>query len=469
MYRSLYRLAVSGLFALGAVIVAGCDAKPQVDDDALPALTEEECPHDWPWTVAQAANIEAFTGERDEVPEYNDCQRFLLGELSNPSYGNVFAIFVADSVAEAHGTGGDTPQNPGGLTTAPASGPAAATSAANDAATSAANGNEMSAVALIAAWGDYRPLGISERGFYCLLMDSRARPSAAIVRAGTYADCDNPVMSTKHDLFVFRQRHKADGTELSGADVPGVVRWGFDGIPVDTSATAGPSTDSWVQYAIVPCGTAVCYVGPTGPGGSGAGFTPKPPHAILAGMKLPVHGRGREVDLWHDTQFLADPGSSTGSPNPVVPPLVGVLIPDESLGIRTRQEFESDWVRVAEVAMSGSAYESKFNFAATTGGVYNVVHACAYTGGVSDGSHNCDGLPTDIDSKCQATDPSHPAAPKWRARHTSVNDTTYHCIEYIPPFPSSDLKVPGTARWKWLADDEALWFRCEDGCCKDVG
>lgn len=463
MNRSLYRLTMSCLLALGAAFALGCEAEPEDEADAPPALTEEECPHDWPWTAAQEKNIEAFTGERDEVPEYNDCQRFLLGSMSDPSYGNVFAIFVAASVAEAHGTDGDTPQAPGESVRAPSSDPAAGTSAAN--------GNGMSAVALIAAWDDYRPLGIPRPGFYCLMMDSGSRPNAAIVEAGANADCDNPVMSTRHDLFVFRQPNRPNlpgrppNEQLTPTDVPGVVRWGFDGVP----AAGAAATGNWVQYAIVPCGTAVCYVGPTGPGGSGAGFTPKPPYTILADMSgtLPQKGRTREVDFWHDTQFLADPGSSTGSTNPVVPPLVGVLIPDESLGNRTRQHFEDDWVRVAEVAMSGSAYDSKFNFTATTGDVYNTVDACAYTGSAS-GSHNCDGLPTNIDSKCQATDPTDPAALKWRARHTSANGTvTYHCIQYIPP-STPGLEVPGTARWKWLADDEALWFRCEDGCCKGV-
>lgn len=460
MYRSQYRPAIGGLVALGAVFALGCEAEPDDEADAPPALTAEECPHHWPWTAAQEKNIEAFTGERDEVPEYNDCQRFLLGSMSDPSYGNVFAIFVADSVAEAHGTGGATPQNPGG--------PAAATSASN--------GNGMSAVALIAAWDGYQPLGIPRPGFYCLLMDSGPRPNAAIVEAGANADCDNPVMSTRHDLFVIRQPNRPNlpgrppDQQLTSADVPGVVRWGFDGVRgTGVQSTGGQPARDPVQYAIVPCGTAVCYVGPTRSGGSGAGFTPKPPHVVLAGISgnLPRNGRSREVDFWHDTQLLADPGSSAGSPNPVDPPLVGVLIPDNGLGDKIKKDFEDGWVRVAEVAMSGSAYESKFNFAATTEGVYNVVHACAYT--TASGAEKCDGLPTNMKSKCQATDPTSPAEPKWRARHTSANGTvTYHCIQYIPP-STPGLTVPGTARWKWLADDEALWFRCVNGCCKDIG
>lgn len=472
MNRHLYRLAMGGLFALAVVIAVGCDDK----DDAPPPLTAEECPHDWPWTTAQEKNIEAFTGERDEVPEYNDCQRFLLGSLSNPSYGNVFAIFVADSVAEAHGTGGDTPQETAGAahgteTEVPSS--------AASAATSAANRNEMAAVALIAAWEDYGPLGISGPGFYCLLMDSRPRPSAAIVQAGANADCENPVMSTRHDLFVFPPRlnrpnlpGRPTNVPLTSADVPGVVRWGFDGIPAKSDTDTATAAARWVQYVIVPCGTAICYVGPTGPGGSGAGFTPKPPHAVLAGMgNLPLQGRAREVDFWHDTQFLADPGSSTGSPAPAKPALVGVLIPDDSLGNKTIKDFEGGWVPVAEVGMSDSAYANKFNFAAT-GSKYNTVEACAYTAA---SPNQCTGVPEVVEVRCKATDPQDPTNPadpparKWRARHTNVDGTpTYHCIEYIPP-SNSDLTVPGTARWKWLKGDEALWFRCENGCCKDIG
>lgn len=455
MYRTPYRLARGGLLALGAVLALGCEAEPEDEEDVPPAFTEEECPHDWRWTAAQKRNIEAFTGERDEVPGYNDCQRFLLGSMSNPSYGNVFAIFVADSVAAAHGIG-DTPGDPAGPangTEVLSSGTSVAPSAANGDEMSAVALDEMSAVALIAAWGDYEPLGIPGAGYYCLLMDSRPSPSAAIVRAGANADCESPLMSTRHDLFVFPRQPPP-------ADVPGVVRWGFDGIPTkDTLA------GSWVQYAIVPCGSTICYVGPTGPNGSGPGFTPKPPQAILASIseKLPVRGRGR-VDLWHDTQFLADPGSSTGSTSPAASALFGVLIPDDELGNKTIEDFERGWVQVAEVAMSGSAYAEKFNFTATTGDAYNTVEICAYTD-VS--RHNCKGLSTDdMDTRCQADDPTDTRA--WWAKHTSADSTMkYYCIEFIPP-SSSGLKAPGTARWKWLADDEALWFRCDYGCCKDA-
>jgi hypothetical protein len=32
--------------------------------------------------------------------------------------------------------------------------------------------------------------------------------------------------------------------------------------------------------------------------------------------------------------------------------------------------------------------------------------------------------------------------------------------------PHPGFPIPGTLRWRWLADDETIWVRCDDGCCQ---
>lgn len=414
---------------VGAAWVSAASPVQEPVSQLVRAEKAEECPHEWVWTPAQNANIKEFTGGRDDVPEYNDCQRFFLeGSAAAPAYTKtVFAIFAAESVSDVLPTL-LPPRSP---------------------------------VALIRAGEAYAPLGITdEHVFYCLSLTPRTGLNGILWVAGPNADCNTPGERIKR-LWVHR---RAPGSAFGPGSVPGVVRWGFDGIPA-RNERAG----NWVQYAIVPCGEDVCYVGPTNEKGTGPGFTPKPPAQILASISpgLPGGGRVRQIDGWHDTQYLADPSS----PSTPADSLVGSLIPDPALATRTTGDFKLGWIRVAEVAMSGSGYEAKYNFSPTLARSYNTIDACVYFSG-DEGTGNCerlvDGtpqpLPPSMGEECAKYDRS---VLRWRTRHINAarTDTTYHCIELKPFPPVPDLVVPGTARWKWVEQDEKAWFRCPEGCC----
>lgn len=401
-----------------------------------PPVGDEECPDRWSWTPEQRTNIEAFTGGRDDILAFNDCQRFLIGSRTEPTYGDVFAIFIGESAA----TAADVP----GV-------------------------GELSTVALVAAYGAYEPLGIDAAGFYCILADGRSGPHAMMAPAGPDADCIEPVVSEGKSLFTIR-RGGTSGSPQEAADVPAAARWGFDGIP---GRGADPEVDGWVQYAVLPCGDAVCYVGPAGPEGSGAGFAPKSPRAILGAISpdLPASGRVRRVDGWHDIQFLADPAQVNGETRPHRGLPVGVILPDDSLAERTVEDFDAGWVRVAEVAISGtSAYEEKLNFASSRSGRYNTVELCSY-GGDGEGTGNCSGLPADLAERCAPTDPEDPGARRWRSRHVSAETdlARHYCVSFNRHTEDAELDVPGIVRWKWLANDEQAWERCPNGCCAGVG
>jgi hypothetical protein len=65
---------------------------------------------------------------------------------------------------------------------------------------------------------------------------------------------------------------------------------------------------------------------------------------------------------------------------------------------------------------------------------------------------------------------------RWWARfqgalEKGTNTYTYKCvIRRTHPHPELNeaLGVPGTARWRWLADDPTTWEECANGCCEGL-
>lgn len=435
----LVALGIAGGFVWGSSF-----GPPDEDEDPTDTTIitgGEECPHTWDWdpwddssnSADLGANIDAFTGGRDDVPEHNDCQRFFVeGNSSGPKYTDrAFAIFVSDSVATGKPGSGDQP----------------------------------SAVALVRAGEQYAPLGLDAEGFYCLFLQPRISGNGVKAYMARAPDGDCQADEKTQDLWVFKG---IPGSPAGPNDVPTVVRWGYDGVP-----SIGAGAGYGMHYAIVPCDGDVCYVGPTRTSTGGAGFTRRPPVDILKQVSsgLPTGGRTRTFDGWHDIQYLANPAASSGAVDPADPLLVGALIPDEDLDKLTEEDFLADWQPVAEVAMSGDAYKAKLNFAATTTGQYNRIEACAYKTNEA-GTGNCtvqeggttSPLPASVADKC---DKYNDAGLAWRTRHYDPADGTYtyHCVEVKPFPPNKALVVPGTVRWKWHTDDEKAWFRCPLGCC----
>lgn len=409
-------------------------ANPAQTSTASHVTSAEECPHNWPWSYtpgmeAIKKNVEKLTGGRDNVPEYNDCQRFIVGSSNAPSYGAVFAVFASDSLARKEWS------------------------------------DQAQVSALVLADDAYPPLGIKSKGFHCLVMTPTNQPAtqwkAEMVPAGTDADCTKRKTAEAVVLDV-DARPNIPGTSkaIPEADLPGVVRWGF---------SPGPEGRvTWVQYVTLPCAKSLCFVGPPG-------FQARPTFAVLSSMNGSLNNSGsrRRVDVWNDVQYLAAPTSGISGPKPDSPLLEGVILPDAKLAERKIDDYDDRWVKVAEVAISGSGYLSKLNFAATTGAVsrYNVIYACYYEEDGSGGFGSCGDDPADKAGlaalTCGATD-TYPG--RWRTKHVNAanpSQVSYHCVEFIP-FDDSALTVPGTVRWKWLANDEMTWFRCPAGCCKEL-
>lgn len=367
-----------------------------------------ECPHDWDFKGEQLSLI----GTNISVPEFHDCQRFIVYINGRPVYDSLYAVFAA--------AGLDT------LDT---------TLALLD---SLHTGHVALAAAEVYAEGRYEALGIHSM-FSCLYV---YRPGGAwqakMVAVGSAEkDCSqrvDPSSMPGKVLRVFRHQVK----DLFEQDVPPVARWDWD-------------PRQHIQVIGIKCGPAWCEIGPT------TGFaTQQPPDLASAKKKL---RRTRMVKGWFDEQFLARV-TTNGS---VVPSTIwGTIYPDSGLDdYDTLKTFtKGNWVHVADIALtdrSGTGnppnpYKASRNLALTqTGGTLNSLYLCR--GSQTDCSpqitHPCDG------------------DGQWWARVVAADDgKARDMCDIRRSHEGLHTHVPGTARWRWLASDETTWQRCDNGCCQ---
>lgn len=406
----------------GLLIVGGCDGGADATDSDT-AVSEGryyvgQCPHTWSFGRGDSVQsvkgtLIKLTDGHVDVPEYNDCQRFIVGDSTAPRYDSIFAIFETQigtleaRLRELH------------LDTAEARGVSAA---------------------VIYAENDYAPLSIVT-GFNCVVVkQSGSSPNSewqAFMRpVRGPEECDGAVdVAGAPRLHVVRT--SGMGTHPADAQYyPPVARWGFN-------------RGAWEQYIILTCGVGTCFVGgpsilvPDGP---------PLPTGTNPGQKM--RARVYVVQGWFDAQPLARRVAGGG----LVPQLnAGLVIPDFDLGTRNSVADFAGWVPVARVQMAAtdSTYLKKFNFSATTRDSVNVVEACARLQ-----AGDCPGGETLTCKK----DP-HSGGAEWLTRITSARggDPRYMCARREETAVAGG--VAATARWRWLNDDETLWFRCMSGCC----
>lgn len=376
-----------------------------------PLAGRPECPHDWDFKRGQMALV----GQRINVPELHDCQRFIVYEGESAKYQALYAIFASDSLASF-----DT------LATV-----------------------SVRAAAEVYAEGTYEPLGIGAT-YNCLYLFRKAGPSTwrAIMAPVKDAQVDcrilvNPETLPSHkELDVIVTHHSGFG----GADYPPVARWDWDSTHKE-------------QYIGITCGTAFCQVGDTG-------FAPSAGFPDPGGASSLKQRRTRVIRGWYDQQFLA-----TFSPaGKTIPSRIrGTIFPDSGLGDYTIGTFTKRWVRVAEVLLAAPAtlttedaavikqYKDSMNYDATAaGGRLNSIWLCY--------GRKSDCVPT---SAFAAVGPCDGDG-MWWARIESTHgptDRMYKCVARRA-HDNLGFHVPGTARWRWLASDETTWKRCDNGCCE---
>jgi len=353
------------------------------------------------------------------IPEFHDCQRLVL---ENGKYGPLVAIFASSRL--------------------PIISDATATQAV--------------ALATIYSYdGDYPLLGIRQ-GFSCLyfLRGGAGGPAyrAFMVKSGN-EKCDPAITALPTDSRELRVIMTTPGS--ADEDYPPVARWDWNGA---------------FQYIGIKCGAAWCSVGPLNSGWAAQDPRPAPPGtAAPAAMRFSVKG-------WHDHQLLAP---STGhDPWDAPTHALGTVVPVSDLGELTDASFGHDWAPVANVFIDQpvDGYEGKYGFSQTEPtGQGNLVSLCSGSSGA------CPNLPENIaDTKsCRVANETiikesatGAIVSLWYARVRAARGgaETYHCVvrrDHTNDYPGG--RIPGTARWRWLADDDGIWVRCVFGCCQLYG
>lgn len=386
-----------------------------------------ECPHTWEWEAPRnqesPATIEqeiaSVTRGGHHVPEYNDCQKFIVKEAGQAVYSaGQFAIFAV--------------QDRGLI--------------------DMLNDRVRVAAAVIFAEQAYAPLGI-ERNFNCLVLQAGGEDWNAWMYPPNdgIADCSGEFPERGgHPLTLEGPISPLQAEESHYAQL---ARWGYD-------------IDREWQYMTVTCGEAVCHVGPTG-------FAVASPPTLNTASATDMERRVHEVATWHDQQFLAALSTGTSSLRPTE--VWGTVIPDPGLGdLNALADFRDEWVTVAEVTLSADhpAYAAKGFRMTASGDVRNLVQSCVIeetTNSRGDVTRSrCPDLPEEFlpGGKCDVTDDVS-TGERWRSRHIAVDgEIKYFCVKRYP-LTVPGLEVPAAARWRWRADDELLWFRCMRGCCDE--
>jgi hypothetical protein len=367
------------------------------------------------------------------IPEFNDCQRLLLGQ----NYGPLVAVFAAEAAAA-----------PGGLASmAPSLGVAVATIYSYDDA--------------------YAPLGI-EKEFNCLYLFVNS-PVGAGFRALMVKWKDENCPATTEATVGVPLRVVHDDGRHGEADIPPVARWDHTGD---------------VQYIGVKCGAFWCNVGPMN-----SSWTPQPSKAPPASAG-PERRLLYQVKGYHDQQRLAPPigrdWDHVGTPGPddwVRPSsILGTIVPEPGVGGFDDATYDNPnpterWVKVATTYLEGSdvgAYREKYGFAQTPSpDVGNEVRLC------DPRSKKCPDLPANIDntSSCKRaletierenmnTPGNHSSRWYAKVKPADGGGEVFRCVirREHAGLPSGII-MPSTARWRWLLDDDSIWVPCIFSCC----
>ena len=159
--------------------------------------------------------------------------------------------------------------------------------------------------------------------------------------------------------------------------------------------------------------------------------------------------RAWENHGWHDVQRLAVMDGT----RPVPGKHQATIVPVPRLGeFRIKQDFDTGWVMVATILYRGplSGKYAKYGRPPAPG-------ESGYWGLQVGESHLY--LRTTTDS---VTYPSGWMA-QIRYPHSSLPP---HELLVAARDDHQGRRIPGTARFRWLDDDDGDWIRCDDGCCK---
>lgn len=384
-------------------------------------LARVECGHGW---KAESASVKQIADIID-VPEFHDCQRFIVPLRGELAYDSLFAVYASQTLSSLERRLGpaqliDTARPLGGGRGRPvARDPAARVRAAF--------------VALVYGDGPYAHLGIA-RGRNCLYVWRYVEPGHAGVATWfarmipTYShdcrDANKGALPTGKDLKVSR-RQVADFDKLS--DYPPVARWDWD-------------TQILKQYIGVACGAAWCEIFADSLQSSAA-------LPVLASDNRDIR-RVRLIKGYYDQQLLA---KFETPDHPAPSRIMGTIVPDVRAAAQVMADFDKGPVHVADIGLESAlgptdpvlnVYQQKFNF-----------------------------VQTSITTPAKMYIRSKPSPGNWEAGIVQPGSSTptLRAVKrrpVDPQFRSKGYQVPGVARWRWMRSDEGSWTRCDWGCCE---
>ena len=380
----------------------------RVSEPQDPTLNRRECPHEW---KLRRTGSGPATSPIANIPEFHDCQRFIVRKDGTLKYDSLYAIFAdpqLDSLDRRLNTLDSLAQKRGD--------------------------NALAAAEIYTGHGQYSPLGI-KTDYSCLYLfhhyDANPGWRAILVSESTpNFRCGgevNPGALSGKELAV---RFTTFPGVFKDEDYPPVARWDWDSVNLK-------------QYIGIKCGSAWCEIGESG-------FVSS--EAYSADHSLPREfRRTRMIKGWYDEQWLATVAEGTVQPTRIK----GTIFPDENLGKYDNMAGFSSKPPVAQIAIGGPAtdYKNKFNLdPAPVGGTHlNTMTMCQGS------KFSCLGWPFwQWPKNCKTG---------WYATIVALDGSKRHKCVTRWPAPAG-IHVWATARWRWLANDETTWKRCAEGCCE---
>ncbi len=367
---------------------------------AQPPDTEiRECPqaHD------STGGAEILTSGSSGIPEFNDCQRFIVAG----KFDSLYAIYATHP------------------------------------ATVAVNRNQAVLVAVIRSFGGtYRPLTIRP-GLSCLYLYNDRRAARVMDSSTSFFPCDSVIDVRRLSGPVLESRPTTASGFDQDQDYPQVARWDWD-------------SQERIQYIGVKCGAAWCEIGRPG-------FHSSPSWKPAASLPYEIR-RTIAIKGWYDEQRLAGPPPTAGE-LASVSRIRGTIFPHFELNNYVDDAtWKGAWRTVAYVAMSATSpkYYNVMNLGATPGAspttslnpeTLNKIQFCVGT------AEDCDVPNPPI---CGAS-----MTPwGWsRIVRAGFPIALYKCVTRWPNPPPA-VPTPPSARWRWVSADETSWTKCSAGCCE---
>jgi hypothetical protein len=397
----------------------------------------------------------AVAGRITNIPEYHDCQRFVVNE----KYDSLYAVFVSsngrgvidelkrlecsaglvlanDNVPQKRPTEGNVnPLLSRRDTNVTVMEPSFTRGPANpETNCRAIPGGQWNlvgiALAEVVSWGgEYPSLGIKPY-FNCLFVYDSDALKAVMVPVGRD---DKPCTEIVDPTAVVGTQLRVRATSRAGLtaeDYPPVGKWDTD-----------PRTGS--MYVGMICGDKWCELAPEA-------TTYSEQYTSTSTDRLVR--RLREVKGWYDEQRLAVKNGEGVIPSSIV----GTFAPSRNLGAYRESDFNSRrWLPAGTAVLSSGHpdYLAKLNFGG--GPRANQIWLC------SGSASKC--IPTHAQRQVADCSEKHTMFAMIRS---SLGDSLYKCVGYYH-HKSNDvvIPIPGTVRWAWYDTDEGGWIRCPLGCC----